>query len=93
MARANLFRKALIEISIFPCIPSRASRKVQIPHDAELYRLRHKIANMFARLKDWQRIARRYDRCPILFLSACALAATVIYFVSPGPSCARLHLR
>lgn len=34
---------------------------------------------MFARLKDWRRIATRYDRCPILFLSARALAATVIY--------------
>ncbi|TCO68721.1 hypothetical protein EV655_1071, partial [Rhodovulum euryhalinum] len=26
-------------------------------------------------------IATRYDRCPILFLSACALAATVIYWL------------
>jgi hypothetical protein len=33
---------------------------------------------MFARLKDWRRIATRDDRCPILLLSACALAATVI---------------
>ena len=45
------------------------------------YRLRHKIENMFARIKDWRRIATRYDRCPILFLSACALAATVIYWL------------
>ena len=44
------------------------------------YRLRHKIENMFARLKDWRRVATRYDRCPILFLSACALAAIVIYW-------------
>jgi len=44
-------------------------------------RRRHKIENMFARLKDLRRIATRYNRCPILFLSACALAATVIYWV------------
>ena len=49
---ADWFRNALIEMGISPCIPSRAGRKVQIPHDAELYRLRHKIENMFARLKD-----------------------------------------
>ena len=68
-------------MEISPCIPSRAGRKVPIRHDADLYRLRHKIEieNMFARLKDWRRIATRYDRCPILFLSACALAAIVIY--------------
>ncbi|MCA3461653.1 MAG: IS5/IS1182 family transposase, partial [Rhodobacter sp.] len=41
----------------------------------------HRIENMFARLKDWRRIATRYDRCPILFLSACALAATVMYWL------------
>jgi transposase len=78
---ADWFRNALIEMGISPCIPSRAGRKVPIQHDADLYRLRHKIENMFARLKDWRRIATRYDRCPILFLSACALAATVIYWL------------
>ncbi len=65
----------------FALHPVPRGRKVQIHHDADLYRLRHKIENMFARLKDWRRIATRYDRCPILFLSACALAATVIYWL------------
>lgn len=76
---AAWFRNALIELGISSCIPSRTSRMVQIPHDAALYRLRHKIENMFCRLKDRRRSATRYDRCPILFLSACALAAIVIY--------------
>jgi len=78
---ADWFRNGLIDMGISSCIPSRAGRKVQVPHDAELYRQRHKIENMFARLKDWRRIATRYDRCPILFLCACALAATVIYWL------------
>ncbi|MDF3607741.1 IS5 family transposase [Paracoccus sp. DMF-8] len=78
---ADWFRNALIDMGISPCIPSRKARKVSIPHDADLYRQRHRIENMFARLKDWRRIATRYDRCPILFLSACALAATVIYWL------------
>jgi transposase len=78
---ADWFRNALIELGVSRCIPSRSSRKAQIPHDCDLYRLRHRIENMFARLKDWRRIATRYDRCPILFLSACALAATVIYWL------------
>ena len=78
---ADWFRNALNAMEIPPCIPSRTGRKIHIPHDADLYRQRHKIENMFARLKDWRRIATRYDRCPILFLSACALAATVIYWL------------
>ncbi len=78
---ADWFRSALIEKGISPCIPSRTGRKVPIQRDTDLYRLRHKIENTFARLKDWRRIATRYDHCPILFLSACALAATVIYWL------------
>ena len=78
LVRADWFRNGLIKMGISPCIPSRIGRKVQIPHDAELYRQRHKIENMFARLKDWRRIATRYDRCPIPFRSTCALAASVI---------------
>jgi transposase len=78
---ADWFRNALINMGITPCIPSRIGQKVPISHDADLYRQRHKIENLFARLKYWRLIATRYDRCPILFLSACALAATVIYWL------------
>ena len=78
---ADLFRNALIARDIQPCIPSRKNRKVAIPHDATLYKTRHKIENMFARLKDWRRIATRYDRCADIFMSACALAAVVKFWL------------
>ena len=78
---ADWFRNALIERDIQPCIPSRKCRKVAIPHDATLYRQRHRIENAFARLKDWRRIAIRYDRCADLFLSACALAAVIMFWL------------
>ena len=78
---ADWYRNALIARDIEPCIPSRRGRKTAVSHDADRYRRRHKIENMFARLKDWRRVATRYDRCPILFLSVCALAAIVIYWL------------
>jgi hypothetical protein len=34
---------------------------------------------MSGRLKDWRRAATRYNRCPMVFFSAIALAATVIF--------------
>jgi transposase len=40
---------------------------VPIPHDATLYRQRHRIETMFGRLKDWRRIATRDDRCATIF--------------------------
>ena len=72
----------------------RRGRKVDIPHDKELCRQRHKIENMFGRLKDWRRIATRYDRCAHTFFSAVCIAATVAFSLSsmgPEPS-ALLHL-
>jgi transposase len=75
------FREALITRGITPCIPSTRSRKQPIPHDATLYRQRHRIEIMFGRLKDWRRIAMRYDRCAHTFFSAITLAATVTFWL------------
>ena len=43
-----------------------------------LYRNRNAIERMFGRLKDFRRIATRYDRLEGTFLAAVCLAATVI---------------
>ncbi|WP_341872155.1 transposase [Rhizobium mesoamericanum] len=60
---ADWFRKALADRSITACIPSKANRKVPIPHDVVLNKQHHKIENMFGKLKDWRRIHTRFDRC------------------------------
>jgi len=78
---ADWLRKALADRGIEPCIPSKTSRKVPIPHDRTLYRQRHRIENMFGKLKDWRRIHTRYDRCAHTFFSAIAIAATVIFWL------------
>ncbi|AOO82257.1 transposase [Bosea vaviloviae] len=67
------FRQALVARGIEPCIPSSRSRKVPYPYDKALYRQRHKIENLFAKLKDWRRIATRYDRCAHTFCIAAAV--------------------
>jgi transposase len=72
---AGWFRTALTARGITPCIPSRANRTVPIPHDRTLYRKRHKIENMFGKLKDWRRIHTRYDRCAHTFMSNICIAA------------------
>nr|WP_119840372.1 hypothetical protein [Pseudooceanicola algae] len=35
----------------------------------------------FGRLKNWRRVATRYDRCPKAFFSATVLAAIIIYWL------------
>ena len=78
---ADWLRQALADRRIAACIPSKANRKVQIPHDAALYRRRNKIEIMFGRLKDWRRIHTRYDRCAHTFMSAICIAATIIFWL------------
>jgi transposase len=79
---SNWFRNALSEKGIEPCIPSTKNRKQPIPHDAQRYRRRHKIENLFAKLKDWRRIAMRYDRCAHTFFSAICIAAAVLFYLT-----------
>jgi transposase len=78
---ADWFRHDLEDKSIAACIPARRGRKKPARHDATLYKQRHRIENLFARLKDWRWIATRYDRCPDLFLSAICIALTVVYWL------------
>ena len=79
---AARFRDALTARGITPCIPPKANRKTPIHYDQALYRQRHKIENMFGRLKDWRRIATRYDRCAHTFFSAICIAATIIFWIN-----------
>lgn len=78
---ADWFREVLIEKGIKPCIPGRKSRDKPIKYDKRRYKRRNRIEIMFGRLKDWRRVATRYDRSPTVFLSAIALAATVLFWL------------
>ncbi len=79
---ADWFRQALTARGTAACIPSRKGRKAPIPHDDALCRRRHRIENMFGHLKDWRRIHTRYDRCADTFMSAIALATSVIFWIN-----------
>ena len=46
-----------------------------------MYGQRHKVENVFVRLKDWPRISMPYDRCARTFFSASCIAATVIFWL------------
>lgn len=77
---ANSLRDRLAATRTEAVIPSTRSRKTPIPHDAEAYRGRNLIERAFCRLKDWRRIAIRYDKLAINFASAVAIAALVIWW-------------
>jgi transposase len=86
---ADWFREASKGKGIKVCIPGRKSRTKAIKYDKRRYRRRNRIEIMCGRLKDWRRVATRYDRCPETFFSAIMLAATVLFWLcsrtSPEP--------
>ena len=75
------FRAALEARGVRPCIPPRRDRKHPCPYDRDVHRHRHRIENMFARLKDWRRVATRHDRCADLFRAAVVIAAIAIFWL------------
>jgi transposase len=76
------FRPALAGQGITSSIPPHAKHHIQHGYDRVLYRQRHRIENLFVRLKDWRRIHTRYDRCAHTFLSAIAFTAAFIFWIN-----------
>ena len=64
-----------------PNIPPKVNRRWKNCFSPFLYRDRNAIERMFGRLKDFRRIATRYDRSATNFLAAVCLAATVSYWL------------
>ena len=86
---ADWFRKALHDNKICPCSPGWKKRKTPVRYDKRGYKRHNPIKIMFGKLKDWRRVATRYDPCPQTYFSAIAITPTVIFRLSvrttPGP--------
>lgn len=66
----NALRIALNERGATAVIPSKADRKAAIPHDGEAYKWRHLVENLFQQIKEFRRIATRYDKTDTSFAAA-----------------------
>jgi transposase len=74
-------RKRLRSRRVKAVIPSTAARTVPYPLDRPAYRRRNLIERLFGRLKNWRRIATRYDRLARNYLAALALVAVTAEWV------------
>ena len=64
-----------------PVIPNKSNRKQPFSFDRKSYKQRHRIENAFCRLKDFRRIATRYDRLARNFLASVCLVAAIVWWV------------
>jgi transposase len=76
---SNAFRQIVAATGAEAVIPSNRTRKVLIPHDPIIYKLRNRIERCFNKLKHFRRFATRYDRRDLHFLSFIHLAAAMIW--------------
>jgi transposase len=75
---ADRIRQTVKAIGADAVIPPNRSRAAAIPYDRHLYRERHGIECFIAKLKQFRRVATRYDKTAQSFKAFIVLAATII---------------
>ena len=72
-------RQHIRDEGALPVIPSRCNAAKQAYCPKRIYRRRHKIENYFCRIKDWRRIATRYDKLARNYLAAAAIVGALVW--------------
>ncbi|MCC7425669.1 MAG: IS5 family transposase [Alphaproteobacteria bacterium] len=78
---ADRFRRSIEARGAVPNIPPKTNRRWKSCFSPALYRNRNAIERMFCRLKDFRRVATRYDRLAATYLAAVHIAAIVAFWL------------
>ena len=76
---SNTLRNLIVSMGAEAVIPCNPTRKRPIPYDFEAYKIRNTVERCFNKLKHFRRIATRFDRRAIHFLSFLQLAAALLW--------------
>jgi transposase len=74
-------RGALAQRGAKPVIPNRSNRNQPFPFSKRLYKLRWRTEAAFNRLKDFRRIATRYDKLARNYLASVCLVAALVWWL------------
>ena len=77
----DAIRRQVENRGVMPNVPPKTNRRWKTCFSPFLNRDRNAIERMFGRLKDFRRIATRYDRLAVNYLAAVCIAATVCYWL------------
>ena len=78
---SNELRGELAQRGTKAVIPNRSNRKRRFSFSKRLYKLRWRIENAFNRLKDFRRIATRYDKLARNYLASVCLVAALVWWI------------
>jgi len=76
---ADAIREEIAKAEIEAVIPAKSNRCEYIPHDKEKYKWRNQIEQLFNKLKNWRRVATRYDKTKGSYLGFVAIAAVKLW--------------
>ena len=76
---ADAIRAELAKAGVEAVIPAKSNRRTPIPHDREKYRWRNLVERLFNKLKNWRRVATRYDKTAESYLGFVALASVTLW--------------
>ena len=71
-------RQQLTDLEIQPVIPPKKNRVIQIPYDSELYKERNRIERFINRMKQFRRIATRYEKLAETFMAFLHIVASYV---------------
>ena len=76
---ADAIREEIEAAGVEAVIPAKSNRRVPIPHDLQKYRWRNLVERLFSKLKNWRRVATRYDKTRESYLGFVALASIKLW--------------
>jgi transposase len=76
---ADHFHTAITHAGATAVIPNNPSRASQLPFDKELYKERHLIECCFSKLKQFRRVATRYEKTASNYAAVVTIAATILW--------------
>jgi transposase len=76
---ADHFRDAIAAAGAIAVIPNNPSRAAKHPFNKHLYKERHLIECCFSKLKQFRRVATRYEKTAQNYRAIVTLAATILW--------------
>jgi transposase len=76
---ADAIREEIAKADIEAVIPAKSNRRNPAPHDPAKYKWRNLIERLFNKLKNWRRVATRYDKTRESYLGFVAIASIKLW--------------